>query len=419
MIPRLKPALSWKEIWAAFAFWRKVTVQDFEYTFAKTLGSQYALAFPYGRTGLMFAIHALGIKDKEIICPAYTCVVVAHAIVLSGNIPVFVDSKRDSFNMDFELVNQAINENTGAIIATSIFGEAVDCDAVKKIQLDYPKIKIIQDCAHSFGAKWNDSFVQKVGDCAIYGLNISKIMTSIFGGMVTMDDEDLYLHLKQLRDTELSWIAQIHPLHKTKSHMYLKQYFLKKCGNITKSLKYLCYLLAVWVGFNRYIYGFLNSLERLGLLNRFVKYYDENKIDMPLDYLNNMTKIQARVGIVQCEKYQKIIEHRQKIAAIYFEGLKNTSDIILPPNNAGDTFSHFVVRMKNADAFIKHCRQQGIQLGALIDYHIPSMPTYKKHQYYSHQLSETWPGNVVNLPVHLGVSEVDAEKIIKLFQLDS
>ena len=63
------------------------------------MGKKHAIFFPYGRTGLLFLLEALGISDQEIICPAYTCVVVPHAIVLSRNEPVFVDSNPDTFNL--------------------------------------------------------------------------------------------------------------------------------------------------------------------------------------------------------------------------------------------------------------------------------------------------------------------------------
>ena len=88
MIPRLKPKLGIREIAAALRPPRRDDVEQFEKAFAELMGQKFALAFPYGRTGLIFLIQALGLKDKEIICPAYTCVVVPHAIVYSGNKPI-------------------------------------------------------------------------------------------------------------------------------------------------------------------------------------------------------------------------------------------------------------------------------------------------------------------------------------------
>jgi len=381
MIPRLKPSLSKDELIAASSFWGKTKIEDFERAFAKLQKAKYALAFPYGRTGLMLAIEALDLVNVEIICPAYTCIVVAHAIVKSDNIPVFVDSELDSFNMDWELVERAITEKTGAIIATSIFGYPVDLDAVQRIKARYPKIRIIQDCAHSFAAEWNGKAVQSVGDCAIFGLNISKLMTSIFGGMVLTDNIELYGKLKELRSRKL-----VKP-------------------SILKSLKLWLYLNAVYFGFNSFVYSFVNRCERSGLLEKFVSYYDENLIDMPKDYLEEMRPIQARVGIVQCGKYQKIIAHRRRIASLYHKHLKKLTYLTLPKDNFGVTYSHYVIKTKDAYEIINYFRCNGIQLGELIDYHIPSMLAYKNHRYFSNGNSESWPGNVINLPVHGGVTE--------------
>ena len=83
MIPRLKPALGLSELFAAFRLPHKDDVEQFEQAFALLMGQRYALAFPYGRTGLMLLLESLGLKDKEIIYSAYTCVVVPNAIEYS------------------------------------------------------------------------------------------------------------------------------------------------------------------------------------------------------------------------------------------------------------------------------------------------------------------------------------------------
>src|SRR3989337_2988899 len=126
LIPRFKPLLGFSEFIRIFLPARSDAVSKFEQEFAKKMRQKYAIAFPYGRTGLIFLLKSLGLEGKEIICPAYTCVVVPHAIVFSGNIPVFVDSQLKDFNMDLDLVEEAISNKTSAIIATSIFGNPVN-----------------------------------------------------------------------------------------------------------------------------------------------------------------------------------------------------------------------------------------------------------------------------------------------------
>jgi dTDP-4-amino-4,6-dideoxygalactose transaminase len=301
----------------------------------------------------MLLLEAMGLKGAEVLCPAYTCVVVAHAIVHSGNEPRFVDSRDDDFNMDLDLAERAITDKIGAIIATSIFGYPVDLDRLDHIRERHPQLKVIQDCAHSFGAQFKGRSVQGAGNAAIYGLNVSKLITSIFGGMVTTDDDALAARLRALRKDRLA------------------------PATFAKSVRRLLYLLAVYPAFSQSLYGLVHALERSRMLDRFVKYYDEANIDMPPDYLETMSPIEARVGVAQITKYAPIIARRREVAQYYDEQLRSLSRLRLPPIVDGATYSHYVVRVDRRDALLERALQRGVQLGTLIEYSIPEMPAYQ------------------------------------------
>ncbi len=392
MIPRLKAALGFSEFKAAFTFSRSDDVNKFENEFARLADQKYAVAFPYGRTSLVFILNALGLENAEVICPAYTCVVVAHAIVTSGNVPVFVDSDKVDLNMDLRLIEKAITPNTKAIIATSIFGYPVNLNLLNEIRQRYPDLIIIQDCAHSFFCNWNERAVHKEGLCAFYGLNVSKIMTSIFGGMVTTDDKSFANKLREARNEILL------------------------PASVAKSLKRLLYFIMVYPIFTRIGYKFINRLERGGLIDSFVKHHKPDIIDMPSDYLQGMTSVEARVGEAQCKHYYSIVEHRHKIAMIYLEGFNDIQSLELPLYNDGATWSHFVIRTKYAKALIDIAFKAGIQLGEIIEYHIPSLLAYRSYRSVGEEYAKTLPGNVINLPVHAGVKEEDAFRIIKIIR---
>jgi perosamine synthetase len=375
MISRLRPDFNWQEISAAFSSGKDNDIELFEQSFADKMGQDYGIAFPYGRTGLICLLEALGIHGKEIICPAYTCIVVPHAITFSGNTPVFVDSQPVDFNMNLDLVLEAVTEKTGAIIATSIFGYPVDLDRLAQIREQYPSLVIIQDCAHSFAAKWRGRPVQKKGAAAIFGLNISKLASSIFGGIVTTDDVDLAKKIRNSRKTKLTPATR------------------------SKSFRRLFYLLTVYPTFWPPVYGLINWLERSNWLDYFVKYYDDSLIDMPKDYLEQFTNIEARVGLVQLEKYDKIIDHHRKMAAFYNKHLSNCPGLELPPAIAGATYSHYVVKVKNRAAVLSHALAHGIQLGWLIEYSIPDLPAYAKGQSGNFPVSSKFADETINLPL--------------------
>jgi len=390
MIPKLKPDLSWKEISTLFKLNQEEDITNFERAFAKLMGQRNGVFFPYGRTAQFVLLKALGIHGKEVICPAYTCVVVPHAIVTGGNEPVFVDCLPDSFNMNWDQVEEVTNEKTAVVIATSIFGHPINLDKISIYRQKYPNIIILQDCAHSYSACWKGHPVQKEGHAAFYGSNISKLMTSIFGGMITTDNSDLARRLREERKARIRTPSLMHD-------------FLKRL-----------YLLVVWFSFNETFYGITNIMERYGLLNRFVRYYDEKKIDMPSDYLIGATPTQGRVGFIQCERFAEILTNRLKVATYYNENLQGVGDLVLPLFEEGATYSHYVPQTKYRDAIMKHALQQGVQIGQLIEYCIPEMPVYKDRSgcRFNYPVASRLAKETINLPVSLGGSIEKASQVV-------
>lgn len=264
LTPRLKPNYTFSDWLTVLNIFQKNPIESYENEFAKKFENDYGVMFQHGRTGLYALLKVWGLENDEVICPAYTCVVVPNAIVLSGNVPVFVDSDKNSFNMDLKLLEDSITEKTKAIVVTHIFGYPMDVVKVQQIvknaeQKYGHKIYVIQDAAHSYGAKWEGKLITKYGDAAIFGSNISKIINSIFGGMVITNSKETFDKLKSWRKNNTKVIG------------------------FSKSIKRFIYFVAVNFAFNSYIYGFVNWLERIGALDRFVKYFEEDKIYFPTD----------------------------------------------------------------------------------------------------------------------------------------
>ena len=252
MIPRLKPYYNKRELLAAFTP-SKGKISKYENSFAETFGCKYGTMFSYGRTALYALFKAWKLNDHEIICPAYTCVVVQHSIVLSGNVPVFVDCEKGSYNMSYEGLKDAITERTRAVIVTHLFGYPMDVNLVQSIikeaELKYGnKIYVVQDAAHSFGCKWEGEMVTQFGDAAIFGLNVSKIINSVFGGIAITNSENTHKGLREFRSSQI-----------------------KPCG-FGKTIKRLSYLIAIYIAFNPMVYRITIWLERLGFLDKFILY---------------------------------------------------------------------------------------------------------------------------------------------------
>ncbi len=398
MIPRLKPYLAWEEALAPLK--RNASVAGFEQDFASLFNTQRAIAFPYGRSALWAFFKALGIEGAEIVQPAYTCSVVAHATVLSGNIPVFVDCSLDDYNMDLDGFARAITSKTRAVIPTHIFGYPIDIDRVEQIvraaeKKHGHKIWIIQDCAHSFGAHWNGRSVVTAGDGALFGLGISKLITSIFGGMFTTGNEEVAAKLRGFRDAQFfhqGWI---------------------------KGLRRYLYLLAVYPAFWDPAYGLVYWLqEHTPFLNRLTKaYHLDDKIHFPPDHLDQLTRAEAAVGSAQLGKYSRIIQRRRAIAAVYHQLDRGHPDFIFPPNGEGATYSHFVIRTARKQEAMAFFASHGVQLGELIEYGMPHHPAYQ-----AYAKGENFPNallcsqSMINLPIHPGLRGRQVEKIASLFR---
>jgi len=379
LIPRLKPCFDHKELLAALTPTRG-NIEKFENAFAQTFECSYGVMFPHGRSGLYALFKIWGLKDAEVVVPAYTCVVVPHAVVLSGNMPVFVDCAKGSFNMDLDGIRKAITPETRVVIPTHLFGYPMDVNGVavivKEAESKYGHtIFTVQDCAHSFGAKWDGDLVTKYGDAALFGLNISKTISSIFGGMITTNNKQFADELRSFRDGNF------------------------KRKGIVRTIKRFFYLLSTYVTFNPYAYYWVNKLERHGLIDHFVKYYDESEIIFPSDWNEMPAEIEARVGLANLEKYGEIIRRRKANAERYFSTLKEINGSKLPPNDKGATFSHFVVLVENRDRWLREFLKKGIQLGWLIEYSIPEMKPYGAHNPQEFPLAANYARLAVNLPV--------------------
>ena len=376
--PRLKPNFTFKEIISLFKpLYRSVAY--FEKKFAEKFNNKNGVMFSHGRVALYSLFKLWGLSNDEIICPAYTCVVVPNAIVLSGNIPVFIDCEKNSWNMSYEEIEKNITNKTRAIVVTHLFGYPMDVCKIQRIvseaEIKYKKkIYVIQDCAHSFGCEWNGQIVTKFGDASFFGLNISKIITSVFGGIVITDDAKLYKGLIEFRKTNF-----------------------KK--GILKNIKRLVYFLTTCIIFNQYIYGIINWLENKGFLDAFVKYYDENIIDFPKDWKELPCHIEAIIGLSQLKKYDYIINQKRKNSLLWFEEIKNNNDLMILDYDKGTTFSHCVALTPKRKELLETYRTKGIQLGIIIEYCIPEMPSFKKYnQGKEFPISSYYSKSTVNFP---------------------
>lgn len=163
------------------------------------------------------ALRILGIGEgDEVITTAYTYTATASVVCHVGAKLVLVDTRKDSFEIDYDAVEAAITDKTKVIIPVDLGGVPCDYDKLfdiverkkslfrpsNKIQEAIGRISINADTAHAFGAQWHGKMVGSIADFSSFSFHAVKNLTTAEGGALTwktidgIDDEDIYHHLQ-------------------------------------------------------------------------------------------------------------------------------------------------------------------------------------------------------------------------------
>ncbi|MGL4648752.1 MAG: DegT/DnrJ/EryC1/StrS family aminotransferase [Caldilineaceae bacterium] len=175
-------------------------IQRFESAFATYIGVAHATSVCNGTVAIHLALLALGLgPGDEVIVPTLTYVASVNAIVYTGATPVFVDSCRDSWQMDPEAVLRAITPRTRAILPVHIYGHPANMDRLHEIASVY-NLLVVEDCAEAFGARLHGRHVGGFGHIGAFSFFGSKTVTTGEGGMVVTDDPDLLARASHLKN---------------------------------------------------------------------------------------------------------------------------------------------------------------------------------------------------------------------------
>jgi 8-amino-3,8-dideoxy-alpha-D-manno-octulosonate transaminase len=163
----------------------------FEQEFAAKIGTSYALAVTSGTAALKVALVAAGVgPGDEVICPAWTFIASPGSVVMVGAVPTFAEID-ESLAMDPEDLENRVTPHTKAIMPVHLSGVACRMDRIMEIARKHG-LKVVEDCAQSCGTIYKGKRVGAWGDLGAFSLQISKVITSGEGGVVTTDDPLLY-----------------------------------------------------------------------------------------------------------------------------------------------------------------------------------------------------------------------------------
>ena len=367
--------------------------KEFERRISQYCHTSRTVCLNSATAAMEMALRLIGVgPDDEVIVPAYTYTATASVTQHVGARLVFVDSQKDSVEMDYDKLAEAITERTKVIIPVDLGGVVADYDRIyevieakrklfrpsNELQKAFGRIVILADAAHAFGASRCGRMCGEIADFTSFSFHAVKNLTTAEGGALTWRD----MPVKSREDGQdwddyLYKMAQLYSLHGQNKDALAK----------TK--------LGAW----------------------------EYDIIGPW-YKCNMTDIMAGIGLAQLERYPKMLERRYEIVRKYNDGL-NGCNVILPEHRGADWCSShhlYMVRLcgkgaEERNEFIVRMAERGIACN--VHYKpLPMMTAYKALGFDIKDFPNAYHlyENEVTLPLHTRLSDEDIEYVIDNFK---
>lgn len=357
--------------------------KEFERKIAEYIGANKAVCLNSATAALELTLRILGIgPGDEVITSAYTYTASASVIDHVGAKIVLVDTAKDSFEMDYSKLANAITDKTKAIIPVDIAGMMCDYDTIYKtieskrewfypnneIQRLFNRIIVITDAAHAFGAQRNGVNCGQVADFTTFSFHAVKNLTTAEGGAVVWRDD-------QGLDDE--WLY--------------KQFMLYS------------------------LHG--QSKDALAKTQKGAWEYD---IVYPA-YKCNMTDIMAGIGLVQLKRYESLLTRRKEIIERYDRELLPIGIQSLP--HYGERFTSsghlYLVRIPGiGEAQRNEIIIKMAEAGVSCNVHYKPLPMFTAYKNMGFDIKD-YPNafdmykNEITLPLHTQLSDEDVEYICK------
>ncbi|MVM30119.1 aminotransferase class I/II-fold pyridoxal phosphate-dependent enzyme [Spirosoma sp. HMF4905] len=172
-------------------------LRELEAQLKEYLGVKHLKFCTNGTIVLQMALKALDIK-KEVITTPFSYVATTNALLWEGCTPIFADIRPDDFNIDPAKIESLITENTQAIMATHVYGNACQIEQIQAIAEKY-NLKVIYDAAHTFGATYKGNSILSYGDVSTCSFHATKVFHTVEGGCIVTNDDALAEKLHHYR----------------------------------------------------------------------------------------------------------------------------------------------------------------------------------------------------------------------------
>ena len=338
-------------------------LRQFEESFAKFTGAKYAIGVSNATSALHLSLKALGIgKGDEVIVPDMTFVATANAVVLSGAIPVFADIEKETMNISIDSIKKKISSKTKVILPVHFAGKSCDILKINKISKEND-LKVIEDCAHAIGARYNKKHVGNFGSAGCFSFYPTKNITTIEGGMIITNSKDIAKYVMTERN-----------------------------HGLTKTLA------------QRYSHG---------------KPWDYDVVESGYNY--RLDEIRSALGLSQLKRIKKINAIRKKIFEYYNKRLKDIKHLITPISSSNtDHHAHhlYILRVeKNDNVSRNELFKKLLDYGISTSVHykpLHKFTAFKKFKYDINELknSEQMYDEIISLPFYPNMTKKQQDYVV-------
>lgn len=368
-------------------------IAQFEAAFAARLGSVHATAASYGRMAFYYILKAMNLPEGgEIVVPALTFWVVPEIARAAGLTPVFVDVDPVTFNMTPEALERAITPRTVAVVPTHLWGLPCDMDEITLIARRH-QIRVIEDCAHAFGATYRGRPAGTLGDAAFFSFQMIKPLNTYGGGMAVTADSLLSARIAELAANEPPpdpsivkhrlWHGRVQRIA-TRPRIFTWTLFpaVYACARMKWDLDMY----------------FWESIRRLDPL--------------PEDYHQRYSNVQAAIGLESLRHVDDWATRTEAHAARMTAALRGVPGVRVPhvPPDRTHAFYQYCAYVPSRDAVVERCLNRGVDLETLHVDVCPDLDLFKELAHTApqgaRQASET-----IQIPVYESLTDEEVARV--------
>ena len=287
-------------------------IETFYQAFGRWLGTPHVFGAASGRSAFQLALKSLGLKKgAEIIFPIFTFPVMPMVAKILGFRPVFCEVDPVTFNSGPEHIEPKITANTGAVLATHLFGKPCPINEIKALT-QQRGIRLLEDCAHACGVRVDGKAVGTFGDIGLFSFAEGKNMPCFGGGAITTSDAEIAHRAKTILDD---------------SALQSKDEIFKKA--ISVWLKWAATI--PWV-FGITMFPALRLKQFLGqpLLDSTVGDALLDQFEKSQPRIKRMSNLQAAAGLLQLGYIDAFNEGARRNAQALTEELGNVKTVTVP-----------------------------------------------------------------------------------------